>query len=57
MRPSASDLFGFRLLAYEPSSIQPKVGTEPSLSKAIEKLGHPETISRVSAKIGFEPSP
>lgn len=55
MRPSATNLFGFRLLAYEPTSIQPKIGVEPTaagLSKVIREFGHPETISRVSAKIG-----
>ena len=57
MQPALNDLFGFRLLGFEPSLIQPKAGGEPTLglNQVMDTWGMDGAISRISAKMGFEP--
>ena len=56
MQPALNDLFGFRLLGYEPSLVQPKAGNEPpNLSQVMDTWGIDGAISRISTKMGAEP--
>jgi len=46
MTPQLHELFGFRLLAFQASSVDAKIGFEPAALNS---------ASRISAKVGGEP--
>jgi hypothetical protein len=55
MKPTLSNLFGFKLMAFAGTITQPKVGTEPTdtgTNTVPEMTADGEPISRISAKTG-----